>query len=152
MILGKKSLKGCFKGDGNMKRTFTKYPSNISASYDIGEQAQFTRLSRKEAAKRKGNKELLDQYVLLIGTGSNDEQAKEILYDEILSRMNKSQVNASKKISRKEVYEYLDELGGYVGYDDKIDALVEDLGISREDAEGYVWNHASGLDRLNGQR
>jgi len=70
-----------------MKRKFTKYPSNISASYDIGEQEQFTRLSRKEAAKSKSNRELLDQYVLLIAIGSNDEQAKEILHDEILSRM-----------------------------------------------------------------
>ena len=70
-----------------MKRTFTKYPSSISASYDIGEQAQFARLSRKNAAKSKNNEELLEQYVLLIATGSNDEQAKEILHDEILSRM-----------------------------------------------------------------
>ena len=70
-----------------MKRTFTKYPSNISASYDIGEQAQFARLSRREAAKSKSNKELLDQYALLVATRSNDEQAKEVLYDEILSRM-----------------------------------------------------------------
>ena len=61
-------------------------------------------------------------------------------------------VNASKKISRKDVYEYLDELGGYVGYDDKVEALVEDFGMSKADAEGYVWNHSSGLDRLNGQR
>lgn len=44
-------------------------------------------LSRKEAAKSKSNKELLDQYILLVATGSDDEQAKEILYDEILSRM-----------------------------------------------------------------
>lgn len=70
-----------------MKRTFTKYPSNISASYDIGEQAQFARLSRKEAAKSKSNRELLDQYILLVATRSNDEQAKEVLYDEILNRM-----------------------------------------------------------------
>lgn len=71
-----------------MKRKFTKYPSNyVSASYDVGEQAQFARLSRKEAAKSKSNRELLDQYILLVATGSNDEQAKEVLYDEILSRM-----------------------------------------------------------------
>lgn len=72
-----------------MKRTFTKYPNSyISASHsDIGEQAQFARLSRKQAAKSKSNKELLDQYVLLVATGSDDEQAKEVLYDEILRRM-----------------------------------------------------------------
>ena len=40
----------------------------------------------------------------------------------------------------------------YIGYDDKIDSLIEDFGLSREDAEGYVWNHTSGMDRLNGLR
>lgn len=72
-----------------MKKTFTKYPQGYvkASGYDIGEQAQFARLSRKNAAKSKSNKELLDQYILLVATGSDDEQAKEILYDEILSRM-----------------------------------------------------------------
>lgn len=65
-----------------MKRTFTKYPSGYvsASSVDAG-------LSRRDAAKSKSNKELLDQYALLVATGSDDEQAKEILYDEILSRM-----------------------------------------------------------------
>lgn len=64
-------------------------------------------------------------------------------------------VQAGKKLKKsqdREIYEYLDECGGYIGYDDKIDSLIEDFGLSREDAEGYVWNHASGMDRLNGLR
>lgn len=64
-------------------------------------------------------------------------------------------VNATKKPKNslsREIYEYLDELGGYCSYDDRIDMLVEDFGISKSDAESYVWNHTSGLDRLNGLR
>ena len=64
-------------------------------------------------------------------------------------------VKADKKLKKsrdREIYEYLDECGGYIGYDDKIDSLIEDFGLSREDAEGYVWNHTSGMDRLNGLR
>ena len=64
-------------------------------------------------------------------------------------------VNASKESKKslsREIYEYLDELGGYVDYDGKVEALVEDFGLSEDDATSYVWNHASGLDRLNGLR
>lgn len=63
-----------------------------------------------------------------------------------------SAAKSKKKNKNTEIYEYLDELGGYASYDDKIDYLVEEFGLSREDAESYVWNHASGLDRLNGLR
>ena len=64
-------------------------------------------------------------------------------------------VNASKKSKKslsREIYEYLDELGGYVDYDGKVEALVEDFGLSEDDANSYVWNHTSGLDHLNGLR
>lgn len=58
----------------------------------------------------------------------------------------------NKKSRDREIYEYLDECGGYIDYDDKIDSLVEDFGLSRDDAESYVWNHTTGMDRLNGLR
>lgn len=45
----------------------------------------------------------------------------------------------------KEIYEYLEELGGYFDYNDKIESLMEDFGLDKETAEGYVWNYASGL-------
>ncbi len=67
----------------------------------------------------------------------------------------KRYVKSAKKSTKskdREIYEYLDELGGYCDYDDRIDMLVEDFGISKSAAESYVWNHTSGLDRLNGLR
>ena len=67
----------------------------------------------------------------------------------------KRYVKSAKKPTKskdREIYEYLDELGGYFDYDDRIDMLVEDFGISKSAAENYVWNHTSGLDRLNGLR
>lgn len=67
----------------------------------------------------------------------------------------KRYVKSAKKPTKskdREIYEYLDELGGYCGYDDRIDMLVEDFGISKSAAENYVWNHTSRLDRLNGLR
>lgn len=67
----------------------------------------------------------------------------------------KRYVKSAKKPTKskdREIYEYLDELGGYCDYDDRIDMLVEDFGISKSAAENYVWNHTSRLDRLNGLR
>ena len=60
--------------------------------------------------------------------------------------------NKSKKSQDAEIYEYLDDLGGYVDYDDRIELLIDDFGLSKGAAETYVWNHSSGLDRLNGYR
>lgn len=68
-----------------------------------------------------------------------------------MKRYIKSAKKATKSKDR-EIYEYLDELGGYCDYDDRIDMLVEDFGISKSAAESYVWNHTSGFDRLNGLR
>lgn len=58
----------------------------------------------------------------------------------------------SKKSRDTEIYEYLDALGGYVDYDGRVEMLMDDFGISKNVAENYVWNHSSGLDRLNGYR
>ena len=60
--------------------------------------------------------------------------------------------NKSKKSRDAEIYEYLDDLGGYVDYDGRIELLMDDFGLSKNAAENYVWNHSSGLDRLNGYR
>lgn len=60
--------------------------------------------------------------------------------------------NKSKKSRDAEIYEYLDNLGGYVDYDGRVELLMDDFGLSKNVAENYVWNHSSGLDRLNGYR
>lgn len=54
----------------------------------------------------------------------------------------------TKKSKDKEIYEYLEELGGYADYNDKIESLMEDFGLNKETAEGYVWNYASGLYKI----
>ena len=64
-------------------------------------------------------------------------------------------VKSSRKYNKKrskEIYEYLDLIGGYDDYDGKVESLMEDFGLTQDEAEGYVWNHTTGLDRLNGLR
>ena len=34
----------------------------------------------------------------------------------------------------------------------KVEDIMNEFGLTKEAAEGYVWNHASGLDHLNGLR
>ena len=66
-----------------------------------------------------------------------------------------SSITATKKDKKSrdaEIYEYLDYLGGYVDYDGRIELLMDDFGLAKSAAENYVWNHSSGLDRLNGYR
>ena len=66
-----------------------------------------------------------------------------------------SSVTASNKFKKSrdtEIYEYLDDLSGYVDYNGRIELLMDDFGLSKNVAENYVWNHSSGLDRLNGYR
>ena len=41
---------------------------------------------------------------------------------------------------RKEIYDALDDMGGYVDYNGKVEALMDDFGLSEADAEGYVWD------------
>ena len=47
------------------------------------------------------------------------------------------------------IYEFLDEEGGYTDYNQKIEDVVEEFGISKELAESYVWDWSSGLNTLN---
>ena len=54
----------------------------------------------------------------------------------------------TRKPKDREIYEYLEELGGYADYNDKIESLIEDFGLDEETAEGYVWNYASGLYKI----
>lgn len=63
-----------------------------------------------------------------------------------------SATKSKKKSKDREIYEFLDMIGGYNDYNGKIEDIMDEFGLTKEDAEGYVWNHASGLDRLNGLR
>ena len=58
----------------------------------------------------------------------------------------------NKKNRDREIYEYLDMIGGYNDYNGKIEDIMDEFGLTKDAAEGYVWNHASGLDHLNGLR
>ena len=44
------------------------------------------------------------------------------------------------KALRRKIYDFCDELGGYADYDDKIDLVMEEFGLSRKEAENQVWN------------
>lgn len=54
----------------------------------------------------------------------------------------------TEDISSDEIFDYLDELGGYLDYDDKIEALMDDFSLSKDEAEGFVWDWSSGLHEL----
>ena len=45
----------------------------------------------------------------------------------------------TKKL-RAEIYDYLDTMEGYGDYDDKIDLVMEEFGLSKDQAESEVWN------------
>lgn len=45
----------------------------------------------------------------------------------------------TKKL-RREIYEYCDTCGGYSDYDQKIEDVMENFGLTREQAENEVWN------------
>lgn len=49
---------------------------------------------------------------------------------------------------KEEIYEFLDELGGYTDYQGRIDALIDEFGLSANDAETYVddWINAPNSD------
>lgn len=49
----------------------------------------------------------------------------------------------------QQIYDFLDEEGGYTDYDQKIEDVMEAFGLSRELAESYVWDWSSGLNKLD---
>jgi len=67
----------------------------------------------------------------------------EIKKDEIV--MIKLDINESYDNLSKRIYAFLDEEGGYTDYNQKIEDVEEEFGLSKEEAESYVWNWASGL-------
>lgn len=55
--------------------------------------------------------------------------------------------DGEKSLSAK-IFEFLDEEGGYTDYDQKIEDVAEEFGLSPEMAESYVWDWSSGLNKL----
>ena len=53
-----------------------------------------------------------------------------------------------QKSLKKQIFEFLEEQGGWFNYNDASDELVEEFGIDKELAESYVWDFASGLYKL----
>ena len=62
--------------------------------------------------------------------------------------MIKLDINEGYDNLSKRIYAFLDEEGGYTDYNQKIEDVKEEFGLSKEEAEGYVWNWASGLYNL----
>lgn len=52
---------------------------------------------------------------------------------------NKPLVKVTKKL-RREIYEFCDDCGGYSDYDQKIEDVMEEFGLTRDQAESEVWN------------
>lgn len=48
-------------------------------------------------------------------------------------------VKVTKKL-RREIYDYCDLMGGYSDYDQKIEDVMEEFGLTKEQAEWEVWN------------
>lgn len=53
-----------------------------------------------------------------------------------------------ESVSSEVIYDYLDELGSYIDYDEKIQELMDEFNLDKETAESYVWDWSSGLHKL----
>lgn len=47
---------------------------------------------------------------------------------------------------RDRIYDFLDELGGYADYNQKVEDVSEEFGMSPDEAEGYVWDWSIRID------
>lgn len=57
-------------------------------------------------------------------------------------------INASESNLRSRIYDFLDEMGGYADYNQKIEDVSEEFGMSPDEAEGYVcdWIQNAGAE------
>ena len=55
------------------------------------------------------------------------------------SQEDSSSVKITKKL-RREIYEFCDGCGGYSDYNQKIEDVMEEFGLTRDQAENEVWN------------
>ena len=53
----------------------------------------------------------------------------------------KRMINSNSNIMlRNEIYDFLDVLGGYTDYDQKVEDVMEEFNLPKDKAEDYVWN------------
>lgn len=48
----------------------------------------------------------------------------------------------------KNIKAYLEDMGGYIGYDDRVEDLMDEFNLDKATAESFVWDKASGLNQL----
>ena len=122
-----------------MKRKFTKYPSNyVRASISPNDKTRMFNYIRDIYREDKYDytvQEIADEYDL-----SNEEAAAYV--DEWL----KSVVTEYSEDLEPEIFEYLDDCGGYSDYDQKVDDVAESWNITKDLAESYVWNWSTQVD------
>lgn len=54
----------------------------------------------------------------------------------------------SKESLYNEIMSFLDTEGSYTDYNQKIEDVMEEFGVSEEEASGYVWTWASEIDKV----
>lgn len=67
--------------------------------------------------------------------------------------INNKHINATKNLRphllvlfRREIYKFLDEeCGGYCDYDGKVESLMEEYGMTKEEANSWVWEYTTGV-------
>lgn len=68
------------------------------------------------------------------------------LLDKENKKLQKESLKVMSESLRDDIYSFLDELGGYAGYDKKVEYVMDEFGLDRDEAEGYVWTYTSGVE------
>ena len=55
-------------------------------------------------------------------------------------------LNENSNSLKDQIYAFLDDEGMYTDYNQKIEDVMDNFSLSREDAESFVWSHASGVE------
>lgn len=61
-------------------------------------------------------------------------------HDEAIKTRNKEFGESLNEDLRKEIFDYLDECGGYTDYNQKIEDVADEFNLSEEEASNYVWD------------
>lgn len=79
-------------------------------------------------------------------SNSVDEFIDEYRIDDSINGCNS--INASEDTLSSRIFDFLDECGGYTDYNQKIEDVSEEFGMSPDEAEGYVSSWAQGMDAM----
>lgn len=58
----------------------------------------------------------------------------------------KKSTGMKENFTRNDVYAFLDTIGGYDDYNGKIEQVMDEFGVDKEEAESYVWSYTSGVE------